>query len=338
MSRGDTPRLRWLQLLARLHDGADLPPQHRWLAALARFPGREGLPRSLGSVLGAAVARFLPHGYRHLRSGFETTQLKATCIAGLHASMDGTKVLHCPGGGAAVYQWTGTALVLQAQVECDFEAMCMAPGGMAYAVMYGGISGDGFLIEQVVDVSLPSFARGEFLYPLHSERIHCVAADDACVFVLLNHFVHVVSRSDATLRHTIGSAVFDWGAPGYLDLALPTGLCVLCQGASAQRVAVAEMQPYRITVFSVQGALLRYWDLAHMPIACAYRAVSDELVVLCADAPMHAVYVLTGLLTCSSDVVVSRNVVPDDCGWTMVFCGETALIVDAVDGVTRSFV
>jgi hypothetical protein len=75
-----------------------------------------------------------------------------------------------------------------------------------------------------------------------------------------------------------------------------------------------------------------------MPIACAYRAVSDELVVLCADAPMHAVYVLTGLLTCSSDVVVSRNVVPDDCGWTMVFCGETALIVDAVDGVTRSFV
>jgi hypothetical protein len=302
------------------------------------FPGRDGLPRSLGSVLGAAVARFLPHGYRHLRSGFETTQLKATCIAGLHASMDGTKVLHCPGGGAAVYQWTGTALVLQAQVECDFEAMCMAPGGMAYAVMYGGISGDGFLIEQVVDVSLPSFARGEFLYPLQSERIHCVAADDACVFVLLNHFVHVVSRSDATLRHTIGSAVFDWGAPGYLDLALPTGLCVLCQGASAQRVAVAEMQPYRITVFSVQGALLRYWDLAHMPIACAYRAVSDELVVLCADAPMHAVYVLTGLLTCSSDVVVSRNVVPDDCGWTMVFCGETALIVDAVDGVTRSFV
>jgi hypothetical protein len=158
------------------------------------------------------------------------------------------------------------------------------------------------------------------------------------VFVLLQHFVHVVSRSDATLRHTIGSVVFDRGAPGYLDLVLPTGLCVLCQGASAQCVAVAEMQPYRISVFSVQGALLRYWNLAYMPIACAYRAVSDELVVMCADLPMHTMHVLRGLLTCSSDVVVSRNVAHGDCGWTMVFCGETALIVDAVDGLTRSCV
>jgi hypothetical protein len=57
-------REHWLRFLAAHADGASGSGIHAWLdavaAACAVFPGRQGLPRSLGSVLGAAVARFLP--------------------------------------------------------------------------------------------------------------------------------------------------------------------------------------------------------------------------------------------------------------------------------------
>jgi hypothetical protein len=65
-----TPRLAWLQLLAALglHGAAQkpcakMPP----LAPLAVFGGREGMALSLGSVLAAAIALFLPHSMAHAR-------------------------------------------------------------------------------------------------------------------------------------------------------------------------------------------------------------------------------------------------------------------------------
>jgi hypothetical protein len=65
-----TPRLAWLQLLAALgrHGAAQqqcakmLP-----LAPLAVFGGRDGKALSLGNILAAAIALFLPHSMAHAR-------------------------------------------------------------------------------------------------------------------------------------------------------------------------------------------------------------------------------------------------------------------------------
>jgi hypothetical protein len=56
-------RWPWLRALRAVHDGAAVTTRHEAAAALnacAVFPGRESMPYSLGSVLGGAVARFLP--------------------------------------------------------------------------------------------------------------------------------------------------------------------------------------------------------------------------------------------------------------------------------------
>lgn len=62
-------RWPWLRALRAVHDGAAVTTRHEAAAAAAAaaalnacavFPGRESMPYSLGSVLGGAVARFLP--------------------------------------------------------------------------------------------------------------------------------------------------------------------------------------------------------------------------------------------------------------------------------------
>jgi hypothetical protein len=56
-------RFAWLHALARVHDGATvLDSAALPLRNLALFDARPRMPRSLASVPGAAVARFLPHG------------------------------------------------------------------------------------------------------------------------------------------------------------------------------------------------------------------------------------------------------------------------------------
>jgi hypothetical protein len=144
MSRPETRRFSWLRLLAHVFEfgAAELPLRHRWLAPLAVFPGRDGLPRSLGSVLGAAVARFLPHGFCRQRSGFETVLPKLK-LAGLAAGPGSDTVLiayldtaRTPATSVvASLRWTGTELAPQANMEANFDRMCLADDNTAYGTL-----------------------------------------------------------------------------------------------------------------------------------------------------------------------------------------------------------
>ena len=99
-----TLRMSWLALLVRCNeDGAVRTARPGSAAlcalcdALAVFPGRAGAPWSLGSVLGAAVARFLPHVIVGPLGGFATFDTPVNHIA-------------CSRDAAQLYAVTDTAL------------------------------------------------------------------------------------------------------------------------------------------------------------------------------------------------------------------------------------
>jgi hypothetical protein len=187
---------------------------------------------------------------------------------------------------------------------------------------------------RVVDFSLPSFHRGTFAYEI-IDRIYCMDADDMHLYLLLHTRIHVVSRSDATLRHFIGGVVdhgFPATTPGYIHFGHK--LCVMRQGSSAPRVAVSELRPVRISIFTFEGALLRFWDMDAIPWICAYHAVSNELVV---HDDSDVMVIFKGLMSVGvADVVITRSVVhrmPS----AMEFCGDTAIAVYQ-DGRSHSYV
>jgi hypothetical protein len=91
-----TFRELWVRLLHACCAGADISedghPLLRIAAALAVFPGRPEHPRSLGSVLGATVARFLPHAFLGVCQGTQSALWMAGC----------RKLVYCRDGETAL--------------------------------------------------------------------------------------------------------------------------------------------------------------------------------------------------------------------------------------------
>jgi DNA-binding beta-propeller fold protein YncE len=220
---------------------------------LCIFGGRDGMPRSLGSLFGSLVVRFVG-GYRggNIRCATPTPGLPSTSN-GVAVSRDGTTLLVSDAYGAdggihlfrvvdGVYVRTvGTAgdgplqfcYPQQVWVACDDFVFVADFGNNRIQVLTPGtLDFHGFV------------GVGQLNYPSG------VCGDRDTVFVseMGDNRVSVFRRADGALLRRFGA----WGAG---QLKKPRGLCFM---GSNRQIAVANSSSHRITVFSVEGEFVRH--------------------------------------------------------------------------------
>jgi hypothetical protein len=192
-----TMRFSWLHALASVADSAVC----HWplLAALAVFPGREHMPRSLGSVLGATVARFLPHGPRGaLQHLFDVRgQEPSRCCAAL--SPDKRRVYVGDEHGIQAFDMHSTSA---APVHAVTDREIPLQGGIVdLAVADDGSVYVGEALPHRVFTLTPSLAMGRLLCGA-TTTLKGIAVHADTLFVLQRSFeldvdqVHVYDRSD----------------------------------------------------------------------------------------------------------------------------------------------
>jgi DNA-binding beta-propeller fold protein YncE len=258
------------------------------LRRVAVLGGREGVPRSLGSVYGGCVTRFLGGGCRGVVSrvidtpGVEShgngvavsrdgcTLLVSDTDGGSHAIhafgvVDGSRLRVIGGAGDGPLQFKSPCQVWVASDDCVFVA---DPGNKRVQVLTPRLDFHAFV------------GVGELRYPVG------VCADDAAIVVSETdaHRISVFNRCDSALVRRIGS---HGGGDGQLNW--PQGLCFM---SDRRHVAVADCYNHRVSVFSVEGEFVRHVGVGmlHHPTGVVCSAF-DELVV--ADRGNSRVVVLS---------------------------------------------
>jgi DNA-binding beta-propeller fold protein YncE len=233
------------------------------------------MPRSLGSVYGGSVTRFLGGSLRGVAS----------------------RVIHTPRGvgAVAVSRDGSTVLVVESDISADRYAIheLSTVDGSRRRVI-GGSRGDGplqFSLPQQLWVAPDGFV---FVAEFGNHRVqvltpaldfHCFIGQDQLedpVGVCANADVVVVSE------HTHRIAVFNCGDGALLrrfgckgsgdgQLLFPSGLCLMPGG---RHVAVADSLNHRVSVFSIDGEFIRHVGVGVLsrPESVAASAF-DELVV-----------------------------------------------------------
>ncbi len=244
---------------------------------VAVLGGREGMPRSLGSVYGGSVTRFLGGGCRGVVSRVIDTPRVKSLINGVAVSRDGS-----------------TLLVADSGIPCShaIHAFRVADGSWLRVI---GTWGDGPLRfsypyqvwiapDGHVFVADSANDRVQVLTP--ALRFHCfvgvgqlsrpggVCADDDVIVVseVNVHRISVFSRRDGALLRRFGS----YGS-GDGQLSFPYGLCFM---SGHRHVAITESENRRVSVFSVDGEFIRHVGVGAVSgpqgVACS---AFDELVV-----------------------------------------------------------
>jgi DNA-binding beta-propeller fold protein YncE len=241
---------------------------------VAVLGGREGMPRSLGSVYGGSVTRFLGGSLRGVVSRVIDT-LGVMCN-GLAVSRDGSTLLVsvCVCGTYAIRKLSvvdGSLLrvvVGEGDGPLQFREpgqLCIAPDGFVFVADYGNSR------VQVLTPTLDFhgfFGQGQLSGPIGvcantdvvvvSDRSHCrIATFDRASGAPLHHFSSYGTR-DGQLR-----------APG--------GLCFM---SGDRHVAVADIDNHRVSVFSVDGEFIRHVGVG--VLSCPTGVVAsafNELVV-----------------------------------------------------------
>jgi DNA-binding beta-propeller fold protein YncE len=325
-------RQAWLQACCAVAGGAAvLPPQSdcnsspRCLpdvcvgAVLADFlqracvlGGRDGMPRSMGSVIGGAVALFLGVGLRGNESRIVATRGVRSWSNGVAVSGDGSTLLvtNSDGDTLAAYQlnMAGTSRRRCRRVvggtrgtRLGFRRPCqvyIAPDDGFVFVADAG--------NHRVRVLTPTldFHSTVGAGLLHNPTGVCASADivavsenDACRISVFSRGADGVSDS-ALLRR------FGCSGSGDGQLKNPHGMCFV--GASrdlaTRGVAVADTDNSRVSVFSVDGAFVRHVGVGVLSrphgVACSSF---NELVV--ADTGSGRVVVFSG----GGDVVATAG-------------------------------
>jgi DNA-binding beta-propeller fold protein YncE len=215
--------------------------------------GREGMPRSLGSVYGGAVTRFLG-GTMVLDVRHVIKTRKVAGSSGLAVNRDGSTLLFTDGiGSHAIHAFSvadGSRLravgsrgngPLQFSIP---QQIWIAPDGFAFVA--------DFILGRV-QVLTPSLDFHGFVGvgSLHYPAGVCANAD---VVVVSGSFP--VSRISVFNRRD-GSLLRRFGTFGSGDGELNT-LCGLCFINDDRHIAVADIRNNRVSVFSVDGQFIRH--------------------------------------------------------------------------------
>jgi DNA-binding beta-propeller fold protein YncE len=242
--------------------------------------GREGIPRSLGSVYAASVTRFLGGILRGVASRVVDMQGVQSSCNGVAASVDGCTLLVSDGdwpGSHAIHE-VGVADGSRRRVVGGEEGdeplqfsfpcqVCIAPDGFVFVADYN---------NHRVQVLTPSLAFHCFIGEGAVSPPGVCANADVVVVSTSRHRIAVFNRCDGALRRRFGSE-----GTGDGQLKYPRGLCFV---SGDRHVAVADFGNNRVSVFSIDGGFIRHIGvglLSHPQGVAA--SVFDELVVADTD-------------------------------------------------------
>ncbi len=266
---GDASRAPGVCVSAALGDGL-----HR----VSVLGGREGMPRSLGSVYGASVTLFLGGSLRGVSRVIYTRRVQSWCN-GVAVSRDGSTLLVTDedGGSHAIHVFS------------------VADGSRLRVVgMYGDgplqfhtprqvwVASDDFVFvaeyrNNRVQVLTPRLDFHAFVGVGQLDGPAGVCADDDVIVVseLAQDRVTVFRRRDGVLLRRFGSH-----GSGDGQLRAPLGVCFM---TGHRHVAVTEYRNERVSVFSVEGEFVRHVGAGALrlgdPTGVACSAY-DELVVV----------------------------------------------------------
>ncbi len=245
------------------------------LRRLSMIGGRDGMPRSMGSVFGYSVARFAGGGLRGGRHHVIPTPVCRASINGVAVSRDGTTLLvsyrsyMCLDGVSTFSVETGAHLrtigclgrgPLQFRHPCQ---IWIAPDDFVYVAD---------CYNNRVQVLTPQLGFHSFVGKGQLDWPSGVCGDDGIIAVSENtaHRVSVFRRADGALLRRFGS--FSKG-----QLYYPHGLCFMGKN---RQIAVADHDNHRISVFSLEGEFVRTVGVGELrsPTGVACSAF-DELVV-----------------------------------------------------------
>jgi DNA-binding beta-propeller fold protein YncE len=260
------------------------------LRRVAVLGGREGMPRSLGSVYGGSVTRLLGGGCRGVVSRVIDMPGVASWSNGVAVSRDGSTLLvtDTDGGSHAIHTFRvgdGSRLRVVGGAG-DGPLQFRSPRQV-------WVASDGFVFvadhyNDRVQVLTPTLDLHGFVSVRLLHHPSGVCANDAVIVVSEvgygTHRISVFKRCDGALRRRFGS---QGSGDGQLDG--PHGLCFM---PGHRHVAVAEYVNNRVSVFSVEGEFVRHVGVGTLrnPVGVACSAF-DELVV--ADRDNHRVVVFS---------------------------------------------
>jgi DNA-binding beta-propeller fold protein YncE len=257
---------------------------------VAVLGGREGMPRSLGSVYGGSITRFLGGSCRGVASRVIRVPPVAMESNGFAVSHNGGTLLLSDGG------FGGSNAVLQLRTADgrprravgswgdgplhfnELHQLCIAPDGFVFVADAG---------NNRVQVLTPSL---DFHGLIGVGRLQapvgvCANADVVLVCEVNDHRVSVFNRHGGALVRSFGSC-----GSGDGQLSFPRALCLM---SGDRHVAVVDYENCRVTVFSIDGEFIRHIGagIFSCPQGIAASAF-DELVV--ADYSKIRVFSATG--------------------------------------------
>jgi hypothetical protein len=234
--------------------------------------GRDGMPWSLRSVYGAAVARFLSRGLRGtVVRAFDVAALSQ--MNGVAVSLDGATLLMSDalGGSNGIHVLSAVDGSLRRVVSGDASLfrqpyqVCIARDGCVFVA-----DGGRHRVQvRAADVSpLAVMGEGLLRMPMGIAATSDVVAVSECDA----HRVTVFNRRDGSLRRRFGCL-----GSGDGQLHCPAGLCLT---SGDRHVAVADHDNHRVSVFTVDGGFVRHVGagVLSFPVGVASSSF-DELVV-----------------------------------------------------------
>jgi DNA-binding beta-propeller fold protein YncE len=261
------------------------------LHRVAALGGREGMPRSLGSVYGGSIARFLGGCREFERIRTIETRVKGR-QHGVAVSVDGSTLLvsDTDGGSHAIHVFRvgdGSRLHVigclgrgPLQLHRPMQ-VCIAADGFVFVADWG---------NHRVQVLTPTLDFHGVIGERTLVRPAGVCANADVVVVSETapaHRICVFERRSGVVVRRFGR---EGSGAGKLDT--PRGLCFLHDG---RHVAVAERYNDRVSVFSVDGEFIRHVGVGALyhPLGVACTA-DDELVICDTSNCRIAVYSASG--------------------------------------------
>jgi hypothetical protein len=289
-------RLCWLRACCAVAEGADAPLPRIVPAAASRctpdmcvaavlrdeerrvavLGGREGMPRSLGSVYGGSITRFLGGGLRGVESRVIDTPGVTSDYGGIAVTRDGCTLLVSDswGGSHAIHEFSIVDGSLRRVIGGEGDGPLQFRYPRQVWVASDGVVFVADCFNDRVQVLTPTLDFHGYVGVGHLQHPDgvCANADVVVVSEGEAHRISVFHCGDGALLRR-----FDGSGSGDSQLNCPLGLCFM---SGDRHVAIADVSSSRVSVFSIDGEFIRHVGVGvlthpHTVAASPY----DELVV-----------------------------------------------------------